>query len=320
MVTPILSIDIAKLKFDVALLQDNKYTSQVFQNNTEGFEKLSVWLREKNIRCVHACLEATGIYGDVLSYYLTNQGFTVSVVNPAKIKGFAQSELSRTKTDKTDAKLIARYCLAMKPAIWQPLPSHIVELQGLVKRLENLQKMRGEEFNRLEVSHSSIKPCIQETCDFFDGKIKAVKKQILGHIEKHPDLRKQKELLETIPGVGDTTIAHMLTFMSQPNRFKNVRQLTAFVGLNPRQRESGTSVRGRSTMSKMGSNSLRKSLYFPAITAKKHNPIINIFCEKLQQKGKPKMVIIAAAMRKLLHIIYGVLKSGKPFDASLAMI
>src|SRR5688572_13499159 len=99
MVMPILGIDIAKLKFDVALLQDGKYTSQVFQNNAEGFEKLSVWLHQKNIMCVHACLEATGAYGDALSYYLTNQNFMVSIVNPAKIKGFAQSELSRTKTD-----------------------------------------------------------------------------------------------------------------------------------------------------------------------------------------------------------------------------
>jgi transposase len=122
MVNSVLGIDIAKLKFDVALLNNNKYKSKVFKNNTKGFEELCAWLKGQDIQSLHACLEATGTYGEVLSHYLKDAGFIVSVVNPAQIKGFAQSELSRTKTDKADAKLIARYCLTMKPSVWQPLP------------------------------------------------------------------------------------------------------------------------------------------------------------------------------------------------------
>ncbi len=139
-------------------------------------------------------------------------------------------------------------------------------------------------------------------------------------IDQNPDLRDQKRLLETIPGVGEATIAHLLSFMGTPARFKNAKQLAAFVGLNPKQHESGSSVRGRSRLSKTGDASLRKALYMPAISAKTHNPIIKAFCERLQKAGKPPMVIIGAAMRKLLHLMYGFLKSGKPFDATLVKV
>ncbi len=148
------------------------------------------------------------------------------------------------------------------------------------------------------------------------GQIKHVRKKIQAHIEEHSDLRTQKELLESIPGVGQATIAQILSFMGTPKRFENAKQLAAFVGLNPRQCQSGSSIHGKTKLSKTGDADLRKALYMPAITAKKHNPIIRIFCERLQQAGKPKMVIIGAAMRKLLCLIYGVLKSGKPFDAN----
>lgn len=128
-------------------------------------------------------------------------------------------------------------------------------------------------------------------------------------------MRDQKKLLETIPGVGEATISQILSFVDY-QRFENAKQVAAFVGLNPKQHESGSSVRGRTRISKMGDGNLRKSLYMPAIVAKKYNPIIKEFCERLKKAGKPPMLIIGAAMRKLLHLIYGVLKSGKPFDAN----
>jgi transposase len=316
----ILGIDIAKLKFDVALLREGKYKCAVFKNNTEGFEDLLKWLNKHGTPSSYACLEATGIYGDALSRYLVDKGFKVSVANPARIKRFAQSELSRTKTDKADAKLIARFCLAMNPPVWQPLPPHVQTLQAWVKRLEALQSMYQEEHNRLEVSPEMIQPCIREVCEALSKKIEKVKKKIRDHIDQSPDLSAQKDLLESIPGVGEATIAHLLSFLGTPQRFKNAKQLAAFVGLNPKHHESGSSVRGRSRLSKTGDANLRKALYMPAICAKKHNPIIKVFCQRLEKSGKPPMVIIGAAMRKLLHLMYGVLKSGKRFDASLAMV
>ena len=122
----VLGIDIAKQKFDVALLADGKIKNKTCRNSTEGFEVLKMWLEKQGIQKVHACLEATGNYGEDLAIYLHEAGHTVSIVNPARIKGFAQSELVRTKTDKLDAGVIARFCLAMKPAnTWTALESHI---------------------------------------------------------------------------------------------------------------------------------------------------------------------------------------------------
>lgn len=241
------------------------------------------------------------------------------VVNPAKIKGFSQSELSRNKTDKADAQLIARFCRALNPKPWFPQPQHVQELQAWVRRLEALQSMYCQESNRLEVSAVQIQASIEKMMEKLLEEIREVKKKIHDHIEKNPDLREKSKLLETIPGIGEATISQILASIGNVEDFKNAKQLAAFVGLNPKQHQSGTSIRGRTRLSKIGNSSLRKAFYMPAVCAKRYNPIIRKFCERLENSGKPTMLIIGAGMRKLVHIIYGVLKSKKPFDASLAM-
>src|ERR687884_44409 len=139
MAKPVLGIDIAKLKFNVCLIRHGgKLKHKVFPNDATGFEQLTTWLSKSGAQTVHACLEATGAYGEPLSLFLHQAGHTVSVVNPAAIKAFAQSRLSRTKTDKVDAELIARFCHAQEPAAWTPLPVEVRELQALVRRLESL--------------------------------------------------------------------------------------------------------------------------------------------------------------------------------------
>jgi transposase len=134
----VLGIDIAKQKFDVALLIDGKTKHKVCKNSAEGFEILSLWLEKQKPQKVHACMEATGNYGEDLAIYLHDAGHIVSIVNPARIKGFAQSELIRTKTDKLDAALIARFCLAMKPGPWSPPSPEIRSLRALVRRVDSL--------------------------------------------------------------------------------------------------------------------------------------------------------------------------------------
>lgn len=313
----VLGIDIAKLKFDAALLIDNKYKIKKFDNTVDGYNLLSDWLDKHEAKNAYICMEATGIYADDLSHYLSDKNYKVSVVNPAQIKGFGQSELTRTKTDKADSKLIARFCQAINPPLWKPIPINVRELRSFVKRLEDLKKMEGEELNRLEVSKSCIKDSISKMCKFLSGEIDEIKKQIHHLINADPSLRAQKDLLQTIPGVGETTIAQILSVQCTPERFNNAKQLAAFAGLNPKHRQSGTSIRGKSHISKTGDSSLRKALYMPAIVAKQHNPILKAFYEHLLVAGKPKMLAICAVMRKLLHIIYGVLKSKKPFSVNL---
>lgn len=312
----VMGIDISKDKFDAALLRKGKYKTRLFKNNAAGFSELITWMNKHTEQAVHVCLEATGVYGEELSTYLFEKGVIVSVVNPARIKGFGQSELSRTKTDKTDAQLIARFTLAMDPAPWAPPPGEIQELKVLVRRLEALMKIKLEEENRLGVCSHMVKSSIEKVIQTIDEQIKEIKDKIKNHIQTHSGLKAHKELLETIPGVGPATIAQVLSMQCTPERFETVRELVAFVGLNPRHKQSGSSIHGRSRISKMGNCQLRKSFYMPAVVAKFHNPILKRLYERLLAAGKPKMVAICAVMRKLLHIIYGVLKTGIAFDGN----
>lgn len=317
----ILGIDIAKKKFDIALLIDNKIKHKVYTNNKNGFVMLSKFLAGKNISKVHACMEATGTYGEALATYLYNHGHTVSVVNPARIKGFAQSNLCRNKTDKADAKIIAHFCATLKPEQWQPTPEYIKSLQVLVNRYEQLLDMKQQEVNRLSSlsdAEASIAPMIKETILHLETQIETIVAKIDDSIGNNPELKNKKNLLESIPGIGKVTIPRVLASIGRPELFGNVKKLVAFLGLNPKHCQSGSSINGKTRISKTGNANLRKAFYFPAIVAIKHNVVIKNYCSKLASNGKSKMIIICAAMRKLVHIIYGVLKSNKPFDPTFA--
>ena len=137
---------------------------------------------------------------------------------------------------------------------------------------------------------------------------------IRDHIDQNPSLKQQRDLLNSIPGIGDLTATRLLAEIVDINQYQSARQVAAFAGLVPKHRESGSSVRGRSKLCKVGTARLRKALYFPALVATQHNPIIKALSERLRDGGKCPMVIIGAAMRKLIRITFGVLKSGKPFD------
>ena len=311
---PVLGIDISKGSFDVFLIQGEKQQHRSFPNRAEGFELLSNWLRECGLQQVHACMESTGRYGEELAQYLYEQEHQVSVVNPSRIRDYARSKLIRNKTDKLDAKIIAIFCLNEKPALWQPPAPEIRELQALVRHLEALQDMRTQENNRLKSGNPSKQVCslLQEHLCFIDQQIKQIKKRIKEHIDQHPGLKQDRDLLITIPGVGDSTAIKLLSENIQA--FSDGRALAAFAGLNPSLCFSGTSVHHRGRLSKVGRSGLRKSLYFPAISAMRFNPQIRLFCDRLEERHKPSKVIITAAMRKLLCLALGVLKSRLLFD------
>lgn len=168
------------------------------------------------------------------------------------------------------------------------------------------------------VKSDDVKKSIENVIENLNKQTEEISKIINDKINQNPDLQQKQELLETIPGIGENTIMQILGFINIEN-FNNVKQLDACIGLNPKQRQSGKSVNGKSRISKIGNGNLRETFYFSAIVAKKHNPIVKLFCQRLESTVKAKMVIICAAMRKLVHIVYGVLKSGKAFDANLAI-
>jgi transposase len=314
-VTPI-GVDLAKAKFDAAAWVDGKYKAKVFLNTPAGFETFVTWLHP--FAPVHVALEATGRYGEALATALVDSGLTVSVVNPAQIQAFGKAELKRTKTDKTDAKLIARFCQLQQPPAWQPLPPAVRHLQALVRRLDDLVAMRQMERNRQDGAEATVQASLSRVLALLDAEIEQTRAAIHDHFEQNSGLRKQRELLDTIPGLGETTIAVLLACLGDSHRFDNAKQVAAFAGLSPAERQSGK-YRGQTRLSKTGDALLRKALYFPAVVAGQHNPIVRAFCERLKAKGKAGKVIICAAMRKLLTLAYGVLKSGCPFDPKLTL-
>lgn len=318
---PALGIDISKLKFNVCLINSQgKLKHKVFPNNEAGFELLKQWLSKQGVQRVHACMEATGAYAEALSLFLHQAGQTVSVVNPAAVKAFAQSRLSRTKTDRVDAELIARFCLAQEPPAWTPLPQEVRDLQALVRRLDSLVEMRVMEENRLSsgVTVELVRESVEEHLAYLNTQIKRTEDLIRTHINNHPGLKQQSQLLDSIPGIAETTAALLLSEITDINQYRSARQVAAYAGLVPRERQSGTSVRGRTRLSKIGNARLRRALYFPAITALRCSRFFQAWAEGLRQRGKGKMSVICAVMRKLVHLAYGVLKTGKPFDPEWA--
>jgi len=319
MVKAVLGVDIAKRKFDVALLMNDKLKHKVFANTQEGFAELSAWLKKQGVDHVHACLEASSIYGVGLATFLYDAGQNVSVVNPARIKGFARSELLRTKNDKVDAGLIARFCATMHPESWVPLAPEIRTLQALVRRVDALLVMRTQELNRVEATHETVASSVQEHIVYLDQEIKKLKKQIADHIKQHPGLRTKRDLLGSIPGIGETTIATILAELALFEKCDRVQKVVAYIGLAPREFTSGSSIKGKPRLCKVGNARMRKALYMPSLVAMQCNPVIISFSRRLTERGKNGKVIVCAVMRKLVHIIVGVLKSGRPFDPNIAL-
>ena len=315
-----LGIDVSKQKLDVALLRAGKIRSKVVDNSSAGHEQLARWLGTQGATAelTHACLESTGPYGERISYRLADAGWWVSVVNPAQVKGFAQGELSRNKTDRSDAALLARFCERMRPVQWKAPSVEWRQLRAKVERLESLKAMRQQECNRLE-AHSAgqsveLASSLEEHIDWLDKKIVELEKDINDHIDGHPHLKADAELMCSIPGIGELTTMKVLGYIGDVRRFQSAKALAAFIGVDPKRRESGSSVKGRSTVSRAGHAAARRALYMPGLVALQHNPALKVFGERLIANGLAKKAVITAVMRKLVHLIYAVIKSGQPFD------
>lgn len=311
-----LGIDVGKNDFHAALLIDDKIWSKKFPNVRAGFSQLATWLKNKKLEKVHACLESTGGFEEALALDLYECGHTVSVVNARRIKAFAQSELLRTKTDAVDAALIARFCKAHRPEAWIPPAPEIRALQALVRRHAGLQDMLRTEINRLGAARvdDAVERSLREHVAYLDVGLRRVLDEIDDLVNRHQPLRDQRDLIATIPGIGDLTAVRILGELPNLAEYRSSKAVAAFAGLSPREHQSGT-MRGRTHLSKTGNSALRKMLYFPAISAARYNPVLKALYERLIAAGKPKMVALAAVMRKLLVLAYGVLKTKRPFEA-----
>ena len=320
-----LGVDVAKKKLDCMLLDSSsgKMKSKSVDNTPVGFAKLLEWLDKQQTAKPHVVMEPTGMYHEAAALVLSDAGLTVSLVNPAQLRAFAQGLGVKTKTDKQDSTVLAKYGATQKPAAWQPPSMSARRLKALLTRrdavADDLQRERNrQEANDFSLTPEAVKDSIAQSIAFLEAELKRLEKMIASHIDDDPDLRDKKDLLETIPGVGPRVAIHMTTLFAG-RTFDSAEQLAAYLGLVPVEWQSGTSVRGRPRMSKAGPAHLRKVLYMPAVVARRCNPHIKALNERLLAKGKSKMAAIGAAMRKLAHLCFGVVHSGKPYDPKFAM-
>lgn len=317
---PVLGIDVSKRKLDVALLVEGKIKSKVVENAPAGFAQLLAWLSKSKIALeeLHVCMEATGVYYEPVATSLHDAGYKVSVVNPGCIKGFGRSENIRNKNDTIDAALIARYAAVMGPPPWRPVPLEQRQLRAWTERLSALKDIRQQEANRQEahevVGLDDVVAHVKQHITWLDQQIKQLEKDIDDHIDRHPGLKQDAELITSIPGIGGVTVARVLGHIGDIRRFANAKAFAAFLGVTPRQCSSGSSLRGRTMMSRTGSKAMRAALYMPALVARKHNPLMRQFAERLLATGMAKKAVIGAVMHKLSHLIYGVIRTGKAFD------
>ena len=320
----IIGIDVSKAKLDSAWIEETgtgKVKNKVFANTPRDHQRLMDWTMKQTtapIKAIHFVMEATGIYHEALAYALYQTGAQVSVINPAQIRSYAKSLGTRTKTDKEDSTVIARFGHTRTLRLWQPEPEEIRSLKALISRLEAVEQDTQRERNRLEKADitqgtDEVITSIHIVLEQLGKEKKRLEDLINQHIDSHPQLKKDRTLLESIPGVGPV-ISRMMMTIIRSREFESAPQCAAFLGLVPIQYESGTSVRGRSHLSKMGNPAVRAKLYMAAIVAKQYNPDIRQQYERLLKNGKVKMSALGAAMRKLVHICFGVLKHQQPYQ------
>jgi transposase len=316
----IVGIDIAKAKFDVALLVGERVRQSAFINSEDGFQQFLTWLgrhRPNRSLPMHACMEATGNWGLDLADALHAGGICVSVVNPARVKAYGASELLRNKTDRLDAALIARFCRAQTPTAWTPPAPHLRELRELVRRCETLKAVRVQEVNRQKAGFASaaVAASIAAHLDWLDREIEAVFAEVRRLTEADPTLRQNLALVRSITGFGE--IAAVILLAELPNIAEfTPKALAAFAGLAPSEHSSGSARRGNGGISRIGSERLRRTLFMCALSAKRTNKALAGFVDRMVAAGKPPKVVLVAVARKLLVYAHAVVRTQKPFTPS----
>ena len=305
----VIGIDISKADFHAYLIQGSRNAARSFPNGPSGYRQLWRWLRNRGTTEVHACMEATGSYWMGLATALFENGLRVSVVNPSRTAMFARSQLLRTKTDKVDAQMIAEFCQTQQPKPWTPPSPQSLELRGLLSYRQQLVRQRiglKQIANEVHVG-AGLQALHTSHLKSVDDAIDALEAQILAILKANPELEAQVARLTSIKGFGLISAVALVAKLPI-DRLRDGKAAAAYVGLSPRERQSGTSVRGKPRICKTGDAELRRDLYMPAIVAMRYNPTLSAFAARLKERGKPSKVIIVAVMRKLVVLAYQLLK------------
>jgi transposase len=318
----IVGIDVSKETLDANCIRGQRKQARIFANDPDGWKLMLSWLKAMGSKQAHVCMEATGRHSLGVALALHDAGHVVSVVNPAQIRDFARTKLGRNKTDKVDAALIRDYAALFNPAPWTPPSPAMRRLCELQTVRAGIIGNRAEWKNRLGsgLGDSTATRLAAATIEHFTSQLEAVDQAIGETIDQDVTLRVRRDLLLSVIGVGETLAASLLAEMPEPGVMRRSGEMVAYAGLNPSHHRSGTSIDRPTRISKIGNAALRSSLYMPALSAMRFNPAVAALVARLKEAGrlKPKQIVVAA-MRKLLVLCFGVLKTGKPFDPAVAM-
>ena len=310
-----LGLDVSKNTLDCCLNKDGFFYACKISNNQKGFEKLKVWLDGHGCdETLHCCCEATGNYYEAAAEYLAVH-YKMSVENPRKIKAYAVSELKRSKNDKQDAKTIAEFCeeKSRKLKAWKPKNQTEKELQSITRYIARLKQQKASETVKRQTASDNIKDLIDETIDYLGSKIKEAEGRLKTYISQNPELKQKAANLTTIPGIGIQTAAIIMAALSGNNDFKTAKQFTAYLGLDPAEYKSGTSVKGKDRISKVGDCMTRAALFSPALVAYRIGTFPRLVAN-MRQNGKHIMQILTAIMRKLAVVAYTLHKTNTTFE------
>jgi transposase len=325
----IVGIDVSKETLDANCVRGQRKQAKIFANSPDGWKLVLSWLKAMNCKQAHVCMEATGRHSLGVALALYDAGHVVSVVNPAQIREIARTKLGRNKTDKVDAALIRDYAALFNPAPWTPPSPAMRRLCELQTVRAGIIGSRTEWKNRLGsgLGDSTATGLAAMTIEHFTHQLEAIDRAIGETIDQDAALGGRRDLLLSVSGVGETLAGLLLVEMPQLEVLRRSGEMVAYAGLNPSHHRSGSSidplarVLARPTrISKIGNATLRSSLYMPALSAMRFNPAVAALVARLKEAGrlKPKQIVVAA-MRKLLVICFGVLKTGKPFDPAIGM-
>ena len=324
-----LGMDVAKAKLDCCLLLDEdseKRKTKSVTNSRSGVADFLAWIGKQHISPaeLHVIMEGTGVYHEQAALALADAGVTVSIVNPAQVKDFGRGLAVRTKTDGMDSFVLARYGALLKPAAWIPPAPEARVLQALLARRDAIAQDLQRERNRQEKAGATdtpmlIRQSLSDSIEFLSGQLAQLQQDIDQHIDRHPGLKDDLALLQSIPAVGPQVGNNMLAVMHSHD-FGSAEQLAAYLGLVPIERQSGSSVLGRARLSKAGPARIRAVLYMAAVVATRCNPHVKAVYDRLLARGKSKMSALGAAMRKLVHLCFGVIKTQRPYQPNYAKI
>jgi len=306
-------IDISKDVFDVMDANNNYYQ---FTNNQKGFKKFFKLLDASS----HCVMEATAYYHLLLANFLFDSEIKVSVENPLSVKRFIQMKLSKIKTDKSDAKMICKYAEQVDLKLWKPNSKNIVECLQISRLLDVYTKQSTAIKNKIHGEKILGTPSAI-VIKSLKKSLKNIQKQIMELEERliylvKLDFQQMLTLLETIPGIGRKTAAMLIVLTNGFDKFENANQLCSYCGLTPVIRQSGSSIKGKARISKVGNQKLRNLLFLCSFTACKHNLACENIYTRIVDKGKSKKLALIAVCNKLLKQSYAIAKSGLPYDAN----